>query len=490
VPKVSNSIRILSLILTTVALASNGLGAPFDYKTALKSVVQVSADNCPGGARKATGFVWKQGTFVVTAWHAVGGCANLSAYSQTNGNSYQLNIVKVYKEADLALLVLQGGGTLPTLSEVAPTAVLQADQDLHVVGFPFGSVQATGWELHLGFGGQTLGSLVSPSVLGDLKKYGSPDPTMNVLLVDKLVPGLSGAPIMNDQGELVGIADGGLQGGAVGIDWALQHTYLTQLFSSNENPSAAASLLSDANHFSFDIDAIDGPDITCGDFVMKKIREVGLAEAMHGTDDPPGLQYLMTTLLGINDPSSFSFSVYQNLNSGAILVLPVDFVVVSNASGCTASMPNTDIKMTIELRSYQPTPGVADDSSPGVFSVRSQFETDVMSSPASVWTALSMFTYQAPIGRFDGFAVKRKGFAKNITLTGESSESLFETVTIKRGTFMGVSADVVYSPAYSVKLLNACQVNATPPACSMAQATLHQWQSALLAVHLSTFAIG
>jgi hypothetical protein len=481
--------RVLYLAPIMAALLSTAYGQGFDYNTALKSVVQVSADNCPGGSRKATGFAWNQSTFIVTAWHAVGGCATLSAYSETKGNSYSAKIYKVLKDDDLALLVLQSGATLQTLPETAPTSVLHADQDLHVIGFPFGSVHASGSLLHLGFGGQKLSDYLSPDVANDLRKYGSPKPDIDIIFVDKLVPGLSGAPIMNDQGEVVGIADGGLQGGTVGIDWALQHTYLSQLLSSPDDPTAAASMLADANHFSFDINALDGPDITCGSFAMKKVREIGLAEAIHGTEDPSGLQYLITRL-GISDPSAFSFSVYQDLTNGAIAVLPVDSIVTSKATGCTASIPNTDITMTIELRPYQATPGVADISSPEVASARSQFEADVLSSPMSAWTPLPIFTYPVPLGRFDGFAVRRKGFGKNVMLTGDSSETLFETVAIKRGMFMGESADMVPSQGYSVSLANACQLNATPPACAVVRAILHEWQSAMLAVHLATFTIG
>jgi Trypsin-like peptidase domain len=489
VPEVKARIHLSFFILTFTTFLSTSYGQAFDYVTARKSVVQVSADGCPGGPRKATGFAWKQGAFVVTAWHAVGGCGKLSAYSETEGNSYRLNILRVLKDADLALLVLEGGISLQTLPETAPSSVLHADQDLHVIGFPFGSIHATGSLLHLGFGGQKLSDYLSPDVSRDLLRYGSPKPDINVIFVDKLVPGLSGAPIMNDKGEVVGIADGGLQGGTVGIDWAVQHSYLSQLFSSSDDPNAAATLLADANHFSFDIYAMNGPDVTCGGFTMKKVREMGLAEAMRGTEDPSGLHFLMR-FMQIGDPSSFRFSVYEDFSNGAIAVLPADATLTSNSNGCLASIADTDIKIAIQLRPYQPSPGVPDGLNPMALGVRDQFETDGLSAPLSAWTINQAISYGAPLGRFDGFLVRRKALLKNVAPNGDFSESYFETVAIKRGVFLGESADLVHSERYSIPLLNACQLNSTSPACSTAESIRHRWQNALLAVHLATFAIG
>ena len=172
----------------------------------------------------------------MTAWHAVGGCGKLTVYSQTHGQSYSVALSRVLKSADLVLLSMPDGTSLSALHEAASVS-LQPDEDLHVLGYPRGAIEATGELVRLGFSGHKLRDIVSPDVSREIQASGTPSADMDILLIGWLVPGLSGAPILDGSGARRSrIADGGLENGAAGINWAMQGKYLAELLQSTEGP--------------------------------------------------------------------------------------------------------------------------------------------------------------------------------------------------------------------------------------------------------------
>jgi S1-C subfamily serine protease len=182
-------------------------------KSVLKSVFAVTADNCVGQSRQSTAFVWKSDGNVITAWHAIGGCNAIRVRSQVTGQSWQAHVSKVLPSADLALLSLTDAPSFPALQDSDET--LHVGQELHTLGYQMGADSAGDRDIHLRFGGPKLRNLVdnNSEAFREIQQSGTPNLDIDILYIDSLVPGLSGAPIFDSSGNVVGVADGGLEGG-------------------------------------------------------------------------------------------------------------------------------------------------------------------------------------------------------------------------------------------------------------------------------------
>ncbi|WP_373635461.1 serine protease [Yoonia sp. SS1-5] len=245
-----------TLIALTCCLA--GLSAPLwaqADRDSARSVVQIRCATA-NGDMKATGFVWPEPGMIVTALHAVAGCGPGTGvvYSENFKDEVPFGaFVKVDLEADLALIQLQDDMGLPAVTHVTEQP---NTRDPHVVwGYPLSaremidkSVEFAGG---LSGGTTTLGRAFSSRDLSQLfrdQDYPTAD-TQILRVTSTIQPGHSGAPIFDEEGRVVAIADGGLLGGWRGINWSIPaHIYLTDLLTSDdpfpEGVSTQASLFS------------------------------------------------------------------------------------------------------------------------------------------------------------------------------------------------------------------------------------------------------
>jgi len=445
------------------------------------SVVRVESNQCSGLGRSATGFFWSQREWVVTALHVVNGCGNVSIYSESAGQTKAARIVKVLRKQDLVLLALPsafGGTKVIGISAQLPSA----SDELEALGYPLAIPKMDNTTVRLRYGGRVLRDIVPQSVADELKQLGSPDPSIGITDIEgHLLPGHSGAPILNSAGELVAIADGGLENGAVGVSWGIPASTLTALAGSNEaipNPQATSS----AHLFSAEVKAENGPDITCGGGTFKKIRTLAFGDILHATDDPLGLQQIVAAA-GASAPA-FRFDVYQQLSNGATFVVPKDAVVTDRAGMCTA----TSASGNVVIRAV----ASVDASDPTAQSRSVAYELSLVGVQG--WQVDPGWTYLYPIQRFDGFAARRKsfvhfGFVPNFGPILD--QTLFETLVARNGLFVGASAlNLKWSPVV-VQTQQACRFNPqSSPYCPQALADFNEWAQAVIAVHLSTIPIG
>src|SRR5277367_4465230 len=184
-----------------------------------KAVVRIDATGCPDKGRRATGFFWRQSSWVVTALHAVNGCTILNVHSEKAGKGGPAHIVKVLRKQDLVLLEVDAIPSTTLLPSA--TASPELGDTLQAIGYRLGIPAMDNTTVHLRAGGRTLGEIVTPDVKSELRQLGSPDPDIEIdSLESHLEPGISGAPIVNSQGQVVAIADGGLEHGIGGDSWA------------------------------------------------------------------------------------------------------------------------------------------------------------------------------------------------------------------------------------------------------------------------------
>jgi hypothetical protein len=189
-----------------------------------------------------TGWCYNDALHIVTALHVVAGIPDkdISVFSEVSKKRTNAKVIKVLKEADLALLELASDiGLKPlTLDVVDPNST----NEFYVWGYPHGIPSMAGDYIRfsLSHGNQPIlnNLLQNEKLKEDLEKQKYPQLNAKILRVSSTIqPGHSGAPIINNTGKVIGIADGGLRAGTARLNWAFPASlYVPQLYSSNERP--------------------------------------------------------------------------------------------------------------------------------------------------------------------------------------------------------------------------------------------------------------
>jgi S1-C subfamily serine protease len=175
---------------STVAAAHRALGDLLEY---LKSRVVALLDS---GTRRASGFVISESGLIVTTAHAVDGLlADRLRVQLPNGQLQAVKQVVVDHERDLALLSTQFSGPLATLE----FSDLTLEQGAHVIAL----FQAQNGDL------VTRVGYVSTLLVRHLVQFGSVERWVANRIGTSLdsEPGNSGAPVLDQQGRLVGIVE-------------------------------------------------------------------------------------------------------------------------------------------------------------------------------------------------------------------------------------------------------------------------------------------
>jgi len=198
-------------------------------------VFRVSASGCgqSGGSFSQSAFKPAGSAVLITALHGVAGCSAIKAYDAQGApalGGQDLRIDRADVPHDIAELV---GGTAFSTEGGLNTAhaSLQSFQILFVYGFPGGRVVSRGTEVRVAdpplimLNSWPLGLPVRNA----LNERMSPNPDL-VDFVDidgVLMPGHSGAPLLNTAHQVIAIGDGGLNGGADNRSWAVPWAAVT-----------------------------------------------------------------------------------------------------------------------------------------------------------------------------------------------------------------------------------------------------------------------
>jgi hypothetical protein len=449
-------------------------------------VLRVQASGCAGDQanRVGTGFAWRSDKEVVTALHVVAGCQRLSVYSERDQVTYRVDLARVLRRADLALVQVQGSASFPPLVEVA--AAPPANMDLVAWGYGEGIPAMRDFgRLRVANGPPTLQQNLPTEVARELQRAGSPALDLNVVPIDApLAPGLSGAPLLDGSNHVRAIADGGVTHGITHVSWAIPVRYLSELAASREsaivfaapNANLSAAEVARAEVFSADFVDQNARTINCGTARLRKTRTRTLAEARIGNDSPIGLQQLEAIFGGA--PSTLPFDVYEDGVSGATVAVPAGAELVAlPASSCRASLLGGLIDMVVSVTAIPPL------SNPELIS--SQFELFAATQPTMYWMPDPAWSYTMPFYRPDGLMVRRKAFAHAVpNQFNMPTEYMFETLAARNGTFLANAAI-----RHGDLAMRFCQAGALPLAQCPPLNYFQAWSHAALSVQLSTFAI-
>lgn len=189
-------------------------------------VYRIKIGGCTGqpDVRRQTGFRVKGLVGIVTALHGVADCKMLHALNEGNGSNFlALTIQAVDIDHDLALLSSAELAAQPADGLLGAANEPVDYKNLHIVGYPLGLDHQ---DLMVGIvvsNTQILDNLIPANLKSDaLVERQSPNLQMPVLRVQgHLVPGHSGAPLLDSQERAVGVGNGGLAQGQVEIGWAI-----------------------------------------------------------------------------------------------------------------------------------------------------------------------------------------------------------------------------------------------------------------------------
>lgn len=289
-----------------------------------KTIVRVRSGN-----KYSTGFFWKDGSTVMTTLHSLSNVNNIEVYIPSQNDWKPAKLKKVYKNADLISLQISGYSSPKYITDRYSLRPV-VDTRVFTIGYNSGSTSYIDKDFTVGLSqGNTLDDLLPASSKQEIKKLGFPGTHTEITyLKGNLLHGFSGAPIVDMQGKLVGIADGGLENGAAGISWCINADHIAILESSMEsapqlNQAKINTLFASEEYENKEID--DHFYIKLNEFRFKKIKTRTFAQldltGKYSSFDGLGLSQLLQNFSMV-DYSSFVYDIYLEETSGATVVIP------------------------------------------------------------------------------------------------------------------------------------------------------------------------
>ncbi|MDZ7607156.1 MAG: serine protease [Cyclobacteriaceae bacterium] len=299
-----------------------------------------------GKANTCSGFLWKQGNWVVTSLHAMRPGGNVLVQYPDN-NWKNASIKKINIKADLVLLELTPGQTVPAgvlpLQGYSPKQLV-FDEPIYAVGYNSGSEGSPTRSMKKGDlkPKETLEFLVPPADLAKVKQGGIPHYQLDIIYIDgSLLPGYSGSPVYDRSGNLVGIGDGGLEGGASNVSWVIPAKYLLDLENSTAttlppgfektvlhfSAEAEVSYTSETPEAIDELFADEYKSYNGGDFMFYYTKTRTLDELFNSSYDPGNISKIVNEFQANRlflDYNLMSYDIYEDANNGIVVAIPED----------------------------------------------------------------------------------------------------------------------------------------------------------------------
>lgn len=179
--------------------------------------------------------------YIITSYHIVAN-ADKIMYKIEGRSESEAKIEKINKAADLALLKITNtkfkAKALKVTNYISPEEFEPIyEKELIVIGYPIGIASPIGRYINcLAITRSQLYNIFNKSIFDRIKKgYYFPSVYTQIQpLGVGLLPGDSGAPLFNENGEVVAIGNGGYIDHSYSINWAIPALYIEELFKSKE----------------------------------------------------------------------------------------------------------------------------------------------------------------------------------------------------------------------------------------------------------------
>ena len=316
------------------------------------SVVQIEVY----GAKRGIGVVVNKPDHVVTALHVVAGVPNISVYSKAHERTVPAKIIRVHRESDLALLKLNTPLNLPPIkisSENPKSAgkyfIYSYNRTPDVIDFP----------MRLASRFFPLSSIIAPTTpqYQWLINHGFPLPQAQIIrLADPIRHGDSGSPIVDTNGNLIGIADGGLKQGTQRLNWGISAAhYINALWNSKEDVNVPKSTLPFLKNARFENELF----LEENDLEIYKIFSESLGEIYQTAlfEDRSLVDTYRGYALDLSQKDIFDLvvDVYEDYSSGATMAVPqgLSFEYDQESGMLTAWTENKNVEMNILVKKAQ-----------------------------------------------------------------------------------------------------------------------------------------
>lgn len=215
------SILLFFCLWTGLASAQSGNGVPRPF------VYRLKIDGCRFAptARRQTGFRVQGLAGIVTALHGVADCTTFSAVTDEGKIFTELVITAVDVAHDVVLLSSQElDGLTADGFVVSPLAMDELlAETVEIVGYPLGLDKQDVDSIERVREIEALDHII-PDTEETPAFVDRHSPQFNIPVLNlqaQLLPGHSGAPLLDQQGQVIGVGNGGLRGGTVNRSWAI-----------------------------------------------------------------------------------------------------------------------------------------------------------------------------------------------------------------------------------------------------------------------------
>ena len=463
-----------------IAMQEPGADAVINAKQA---VVQIFSTNCDNGDRHASGFIWRDSSTVVTDLHVVSGCRSIRVYLASVRKSYDATAERALAEADLALLHLNEATPARPLALAArPPRTTDA---LQAVGYLLDVPEIANKRMEvMDAGSGTLDGFLPDNLKQIVRTAGSPSLSVKIVRLDgSLLPGASGAPLVNTAGQVSGVGSGGLENGAAGISWAIQSDYVATLTAAPLYASARTSTAPKQIFFSAETPSSPGASgVRCGERVLTLLKTRPLGQLIPSVDDPIAFMQLASTGgMPMSQIGGFKLDSYVDADSGGVVALPAGTQLTAGTSFCKAANAGG----ALEARVFAASAGSLMEAQ----SKSTVLEQSLAGDSGLYWARDPSFTYPAPHQRADGLIANRSAYV-GAALTGVTMPAVkaaaVETIIFRPNVLIGI---VVINRQYNPPLYSSCAVSPGLPNCNNVLQFFRLWATAALGANLSTFPI-
>ncbi len=344
-------IKKISVLLVMIFTGSSGF-AQLNPKETAKSLVKVMVSGS-GKANICSGFIWQQDDWVVTSLHAMkrGGRVEVQYLNQYWRDA---EVYKVLSKSDLVLLKVDLSGANQLPETVKPITSYEPngaafDEPLYAQGYHGGADGHRTQKMSKGDANpETLEYVVVKKETKEkLNNLGFPKIDLPIYYLNgSLLPGYSGCPIYNKQGKLVGIGDGGLEGGQVNVSWAIPANFLNELENSN-TASLPATIDNAGVLFSAVVEVNISEDINKnvesyeaeiqaqldqmyrsygqGDFQFYQTKNRLFTEMLETSVDPENIFMFAEEFEAYNVALNYdqlAYDIYEDVNHGMVIAVP------------------------------------------------------------------------------------------------------------------------------------------------------------------------
>jgi hypothetical protein len=459
-------------------------------RSALRAMVRVQATGCPGGEPRAgSGFAYRSSGQIVTAHHVVGGCQTIiviyEGVAPGQPRRKGATIARVLARRDLAMLSVAQAPPVPAL--VPASGAINRDGEFAGLGYQ-GQPTASDVPVTFSAGDARLSGVLPDGSARALRASGSQlDPGQTVLRLNgPLQPGMSGGPIIDSNGRVIGIIAGGLKNGASSASWAWEGSALGELLSAgNQNVEVRLrGAFYSASELIEEEEAIAaGRTVDCGSLTLTYKGEKSFAEIAPTSDDPQRVEAILRNVgTSAEMASGMRFAAWSHLPSGATAVVPAGRDITKEGDVCVVHGPGT-IQQVIW---GQPAIGT-----PGVNEVSILFERAVMQPRAAYQFGFVpdfVLTTPGPQPGQEGMVFNRKAYS-GVYGPGDSRAQthfrhVFESLLARSDTFLGVATLNDMVPG----TLGSCVALSYPtPQCRELKPDADEWIRFVLATQLSTY---